>query len=229
MHAWDVTPAEAVAIQLRLRPLVQQADSISLDEVQTIAGIDASYKDGGRAAVVVLAFPELRPLNSAVAVLSSVFPYVPGLLSFREGPVVLAAMERLRVRPDLLIFDGQGYAHPRRMGLASHLGVYLGLPSIGCAKSRLIGRYDEPGPNPGDNAPLTDRGEVIGTVLRTKPRTNPLFISTGYRVTLDLAVEIVLRCVRGYRLPEPTRAAHNLAGERPPDARPPDGSAAPSR
>jgi deoxyribonuclease V len=215
MHEWNVSPTEAIEIQQRLRPLVKQAPAISLDDVHTVAGIDASYRDGGRAAIVVLSFPDLRRLDSAVAFRPSVFPYVPGLLSFREGPVVVDAMEKLSVRPDLLMFDGQGYAHPRRLGLASHMGVYLNLPSIGCAKSRLIGRFDEPGPNIGDRSPLTDHGEVVGTVLRTKPRTNPLFISIGYRVDLDLAVEVVLQCLRGYRLPEPTRAAHNLAGQPP--------------
>jgi deoxyribonuclease V len=217
MHDWNVSPSEALEIQQRLRSLVTQAPVIALDNVHTIAGIDAWYKEGaGRAAVVVLSYPEMRVLDTAVASRSSVFPYVPGLLSFREGPVVIAAMERLTVWPDLLMFDGQGYAHPRRFGLASHLGVYLGLPSIGCAKSRLVGRFEPPGPNPGDRSPLTDHGEVIGMVLRTKPRTNPLFISVGYRVDLEMAVKVVLTCLRGYRLPEPTRAAHNLAGESQP-------------
>jgi deoxyribonuclease V len=225
MHDWNVSPSEAVEIQQRLRPLITQAQPISLDKIHTIAGIDASYKDGGRAAIVVLAYPELRVVESATAFRPSVFPYVPGLLSFREGPVVEEAMGKLRVRPDLLMFDGQGYAHPRRFGLASHMGVYLDLPSIGCAKSRLVGRFTEPGPAAGDRAPLTDHGEVIGTVLRTKPRTNPLFISIGYRVTLEDAVEVVLRCLRGYRLPEPTRAAHNLAGApSSPPATPPTSS-----
>lgn len=167
---------------------------------------------------MVLTYPDLAVVDSAVASLPSVFPYVPGLLSFREGPVVLAAIEKLRVRPDLLVFDGQGYAHPRRLGLASHMGLYLDMPSIGCAKSRLVGRYDDPGPNLGDRAPLTDHGELIGMVVRTKPRTNPLFISAGYRIELEQAVEVVLRCLRGYRLPEPTRAAHNLADQRAPSA-----------
>jgi deoxyribonuclease V len=216
VHSWDVTPTEAIEIQQRLRARVFEAPTIRLEEIHTVAGIDASYKENsGRAAIVVLSFPDLRVVDSAVAYRPSVFPYVPGLLSFREGPVVIAAMERLKVRPDLLMFDGQGYAHPRRLGLASHMGVYLGMPSLGCAKSRLIGRYEEPGPNAGDSSPLTDHGEVIGTALRSKLRTNPLFISVGYRIDLPTAVEVVLRCLRGYRLPEPTRAAHTLAGEPP--------------
>ena len=211
MHTWDVSPEEAVAIQQRLRAHVRPTNSFTLESLRTVAGVDAAYREGGRAAVVVLSYPDMRPLEEVVASRETVFPYVPGLLSFREAPAVLDALAKLRTRPDLLIFDGQGYAHPRRLGLAAHLGVYLDMPSIGCAKSRLIGRYDEPGPNPGDRSPLVDRGEVIGAVLRTKPRTNPLFISIGHKIDLDTAVAVVLRCLRGYRLPEPTRLADRLS------------------
>lgn len=214
MHDWDVSVEEAVAIQRRLRSLVQTAPEVALDRVRIVAGVDASYKDVAKAAVVALSFPALDVLETAVAVREIPFPYVPGLLSFREAPAVLDALAKLRARPDVLIFDGQGLAHPRRLGLASHLGVYLDLPSVGCAKSRLVGRYDEPGPTMGDRSPLMDRGEVIGTVLRTKPRTNPLFISVGHKVDLETAVGLVLACLRGYRLPEPTRLADRLAGER---------------
>jgi deoxyribonuclease V len=211
MHNWEVSPEEAVAIQQRLRPLVQRTNSFALESLRTVAGVDAAYREGGRAAVVVLSYPDMEPLEEVVASRETVFPYVPGLLSFREAPPVLDALAKLRTRPDLLIFDGQGYAHPRRLGLAAHLGVYLDMPSIGCAKSRLIGRYTEPGANPGDRSPLTDHGEVIGTVLRTKPRTNPLFISVGHKIDLETAVAVVLRCLRGYRLPEPTRLADRLS------------------
>jgi deoxyribonuclease V len=211
LHSWDVTSAEALAIQRRFAPYVRQAETIHLEQVHTVAGIDASYREIGRAVVAVFSFPDLQLIDQAVATRVSTFPYVPGLLSFREGPIVLAAMERLRSRPDLLLFDGQGYAHPRRFGLASHMGLYLDRPSIGCAKSRLTGTYAEPGPHIGDRAPLVDAGETIGMVLRTKPRTNPLFISTGYKVDLDTAVDVVLRCLRGYRLPEPTRIADRLS------------------
>lgn len=210
-HRWDVSPEEAVAIQLRLRSRVQKSNGFALESLRTVAGVDAAYREGGRAAVVVLSYPEMEPLEEAVASRETVFPYVPGLLSFREAPPVLDALASLRARPDLLIFDGQGYAHPRRMGLASHLGVYLDLPSIGCAKSRLVGRYQEPGPNTGDRSPLMDHGEVVGAVVRTKPRTNPLFISIGHKIDLETAVEVVLRCLRGYRLPEPTRLADRLS------------------
>lgn len=211
-HAWDVTPEEAIALQRQLRPLVPATPSISLEQIHTIAGIDASYRTAGRAAIVVFSFPALERIEQVTATWESPFPYVPGLLSFREGPGVVAAMAKLTTQPDLLMFDGQGYAHPRRLGLASHLGLYLDRPSIGCAKSRLVGRYTDPGPNSGDRSPLSDHGEVIGAVLRSKPRTNPLFISVGYKIDLETAVEVVLRCLRGYRLPEPTRAADRLAG-----------------
>jgi deoxyribonuclease V len=211
LHRWDMPIAEAVALQKELRERVRDAPCIALDQIHTIAGVDASYKDIARAAVVVFSFPDLQPLDQAVGVSESLFPYVPGLLSFREGPAVLEAMAKLRVTPDVLMFDGQGIAHPRRFGLAAHLGVYLDRPSIGCAKSRLVGRYEEPGPNPGDSSLLTDHGETIGVALRTKRRTKVLFISTGYKIDLPTSVNVVEMCLRGYRLPEPTRAAHNLA------------------
>ncbi|HZC76226.1 MAG TPA: deoxyribonuclease V, partial [Ktedonobacterales bacterium] len=181
-----------------------------LDDIRTVAGVDVSYGEVGRAAVVVLSFPALEVLEEVAFEGAARFPYVPGLLSFREGPLALAALERVQTRPDVLMFDGQGYAHPRRLGLASHLGVYLDMPSIGAAKSRLVGTYVEPGPNIGDRSPLVHRGEVVGVALRTKPRTNPLFVSAGHKLDLETAVAVVLRCLRGYRLPEPTRLADKL-------------------
>jgi len=210
MHPWDVGTEEALAIQWRLRPLVRQESSLALDDIRTVAGVDVSYGEVGRAAVVVLSFPELKVLEEVTIEGVARFPYVPGLLSFREGPLALAALERVQTRPDVLMFDGQGYAHPRRLGLASHLGVYLDMPSIGVAKSRLVGTYAEPGPNIGDRSPLVHRGEVVGVALRTKPRTNPLFVSAGHKLDLETAVAVVLRSLRGYRLPEPTRLADKL-------------------
>lgn len=224
LHGWQVTPEEAIAIQQRLRERVRQSDGFDPERIRTIAGVDAAYKEIGRAAVVLLSYPELAVIEEANAVQESVFPYVPGLLSFRELPMVLAALERLRTAPDLIMVDGQGIAHPRRFGIAAHLGVYLDVPTIGCAKSRLTGRYDEPGPAVGDRTPLTHRGETIGAVVRSKPRSNPLFISVGHRVSLETAVAIVLRCLRGYRLPEPTRLADRLSRT----ALPPTQSPAPS-
>jgi deoxyribonuclease V len=213
LHRWNVSVEEAIALQEQLRPLLQQAASIALDQIRTVAGVDGAYDEAGRgrAAAVVYSLPDLRDVEQATAVKEVSFPYVPGLLSFREGPVALAALAQLKAQPDVLLFDGQGYAHPRRFGLASHLGLYLGRPSIGCAKTRLIGTYDEPGPNRGDSAPLLDAGETIGMVVRTKEGTRPVFVSVGYRIDLPTAVAVVLRCVRGYRLPEPIRAADRLA------------------
>jgi len=211
-HSWDVTVEEAMAIQSRLRPLVQKTNSFQPGEIKSVAGIDVSLKDEGQAAAVVLSFPELELLDRVVATRKLDFPYVPGYLSFREAPLVLEAIERLKVQPDLLMVDGQGYAHPRRFGIACHLGVFLDKPSIGCAKSVLTGHYDELGLNPGDQQPLTNRGEVIGMAVRTKLRTNPLIISIGHKIDLATAVDFVQKCLRGYRLPETTRAAHNFAG-----------------
>jgi deoxyribonuclease V len=214
-HRWDLSVPEAVALQQELRSRVVRANGFEPERLRRVLGVDASYsayQAEGRAALVLCSFPELAVVEQAVGGRQSVFPYVPGLLSFREVPLVLDAFSRLREQPDLLLVDGHGYAHPRRFGIASHLGVYLDLPSIGCAKSRLVGSYEEPGPEPGDRSPLTHRGETIGVVLRTKRRANPLFISVGHEVDLETAVAIVLRCLRGYRLPEPTRLADKLAG-----------------
>ncbi len=211
-HRWDVTVEEAAEIQRRLRPLVQKTNGFEPGSIKKIAGIDVSLKDEGQAAVVVLSFPELEPVDRAVATRKLDFPYVPGLLSFREIPLIMDAIARLNVLPDLLMVDGQGYAHPRRFGIACHLGVFLDIPSIGCAKSVLRGHFENLGLTPGDQAPLTDRGEVIGMAVRSKVRTNPLIISIGHKIDLPTAVDYVQKCLRGYRLPETTRAAHNFAG-----------------
>jgi deoxyribonuclease V len=213
-HPWDVSAEEAVALQQRLRALVVRENGFDPTRAQTIAGIDASYRDKAYAAIVVLALPDLAVVEQAVAERETPFPYVPGLLSFREAPAVLDALEKLTTRPDVLMFDGQGIAHPRRLGIAAHLGVYLGVPSIGCAKSRLTGSYAEPGPSLGDTSPLMSGREQIGVALRSKPRTNPLFVSIGHLIDLPTAIEFVLRTLRGYRLPEPTRLADRLAGAR---------------
>lgn len=207
----DITIEQAIAIQEHLRERVQPMNGFAPDALRTVAGIDAAYHDGARAAIVVMAFPNLVVLDQATATLPTAFPYVPGLLSFREIPAALAAFAKLTVPPDVVICDGQGYAHPRRFGLACHLGVLLDRPTIGCAKTHFIGTYAEPGPNSGDCAPLIDSGETIGMVVRTKPQTKPLFVSVGHKIDLDTAVAIVLRCLRGYRLPETTRAADHLS------------------
>jgi deoxyribonuclease V len=208
---WDLTPAEAVALQKELAARVETTNAFDPAAIHTIAGIDASYKDEGLAAVVVLSYPDLTPIEEVTAARRATFPYIPGLLSFRESPLALAALEKLATLPDLLMVDGQGIAHPRRFGIASHLGLLLDRPAIGVAKSVLTGRFENLGENAGDSAPLIHRGQVIGMALRSKPRTNPLIVSIGHKIDLETAVALVMRCLRGYRLPEPTRRAHNLA------------------
>ncbi len=212
-HSWDVSEKEARQIQSRLRPLVQTSNGFDPTQIKTVAGIDCSLKEEGRAVVVVLSFPELQIIDQAVTTRPLTFPYIPGLLSFRETPVVLDAIEKLKIRPDVLMVDGQGYAHPRRFGIACHLGVFLDIPSIGCAKSVLTGHFEELGPNPGDQAPLIDKrtGETIGMAVRTKLKTNPMIISVGHKIDLATAVDLVLKCERGYRLPETTRIADKIS------------------
>jgi deoxyribonuclease V len=180
-----------------------------------IAGVDISAGKRGemaKGAVVVLSYPELRVVETKVVNGELDFPYIPGLLSFRESPLILAACERLTATPDLILVDGQGVAHPRRMGLASHLGLFLNTPTIGCAKSLLCGRHEMPGDKPGSYAEVVDRGETIGVVLRTKSVTKPIYVSIGHKIDLQTAIYWVLECCRGYRLPEPTRLAHLAAG-----------------
>lgn len=213
----DSAIGAAIAMQEQWRGRVQPTNSFAPDELHTVAGIDAAYHGDARAAVVVMSFPALVMVEQATATLPTAFPYVPGLLSFREIPVVLAALAKLTTQPDIVICDGQGYAHPRRFGLACHLGVLIDKPTIGCAKTHFIGDYVEPGPNMGDCSPLIDDGETIGMVVRTRPATKPVFVSIGHKVDLDTAVAIVLRCVRGYRLPETTRAADHLSKNISPD------------
>ena len=215
LHPWDVSPKEAIAIQKRLAAQVVREDEPQ--EVRRVAGVDISVdraRGVGTGAVVVLSYPDLEIAEVEVAQAPLTFPYVPGLLSFREVPVLRAAFERLSGAIDLLLVDGQGRAHPRRFGLACHLGLLLDVPAIGCAKSRLLGEHDAPDEAAGSRADLIDRGELIGGVLRTRTGVKPLFVSLGHRIGLAEAEEWVLRCCRSYRLPEPTRLAHQAAGGR---------------
>jgi deoxyribonuclease V len=214
-HRWDVTPAEARRLQAAMAAEVDVTTPLA-DSWQTVAAADVSfdrYSPVLHAAVVVVDRASGTLTDSAVVSAPAAFPYVPGLLSFREAPAVLEAFGRLETVPDVLLCDGQGRAHPRRLGLACHLGLWLGLPAIGCAKSRLCGEYDEPGPQRGDRAPLIDRGEVVGAVLRTRDRVAPLYVSPGHRCDLESAVRVVLELVGKYRLPEPARLAHRLVNE----------------
>ena len=215
LHSWDMTAEEARAQQTAMRGLVSLEDGFG--EIKTVAGLDLSFDvegNQGHAAVVVLSYPDCRVLETRYATAALRMPYIPGLLSFRESPVALEAFAQVQAVPDLLMVDGQGLAHPRGFGIACHLGVLLGVPSIGVAKSFLYGKYDAEalGEAAGVSVPLHDRAgqRVIGSVTRTKQRTNPLFLSPGHRVSVESATRLVLDCVRGYRLPEPTRQAHNL-------------------
>jgi deoxyribonuclease V len=212
IHDWNVPPREAAGIQRTLSTRVVRKDR--LGEVRHVAGVDVGFREGKtRAAVAVLDYPGLSLVDHAIAHRPTEFPYVPGLLSFREAPAVLDALGRLSIRPDLLLCDGQGIAHPRRFGIACHLGVLTDIPSIGVAKSRLIGTYAEPGNGRSDWSALMDGNETIGAVLRTRPHVKPLFISIGHRINLETAIAWVMACCTRYRLPETTRSAHRLASE----------------
>jgi len=213
LHLWDATPAQAGRLQkqlsgrVRLEPLAHWP--------KLAAGLDCAFSPDKKyiaAAAVLLRLEDFEVVETTSAVLPVQFPYIPGLLSFREAPVCIAAVEKLRRRPDVFLVDGQGLAHPRRLGLACHLGLFLDLPTIGCAKSRLIGQYENLPIQKGASAPLTDKGEIIGSVVRTRTDVKPLFISPGHRITFEQAVEVVLACCTKYRLPEPTRLAHQFVG-----------------
>jgi len=211
-HPWDVSASEAVAIQKRLAPLVERQNRFDPAAVALIAGVDAGFpKDTARAAIAVLSYSALEVVETAVAEIPVAFPYVPGLLSFREAPAALAAYRRLKTTPDLLIVDGQGLAHRRRFGIACHLGLLLDLPTIGSAKSLLVGRHAPLSEEAGASADLVDKGEVIGQVVRTRAGIKPLYVSVGHRIDLATAVRFVLATCRRYRLPEPQRDAHNAA------------------
>ncbi|MEW5942255.1 MAG: deoxyribonuclease V [Pseudomonadota bacterium] len=211
-HPWNITPKEAVAIQNQLRGEVVTEDQ--LGPVRHVASVDVGFENGGtvtRAAVAVLSFPALQLEEYAIARMPTSFPYVPGLLSFREAPAVLQALERLKTVPDLLLCDGQGIAHPRRFGIACHVGLLSGIPSIGVGKTRLTGSHDEVPDQKGAWRPLLDKGETIGAVLRTRAGAKPIYVSVGHRVALETAIAYVMACVTKYRLPETTRWAHRLA------------------
>lgn len=212
LHNWDVCYADALGLQYELagRLVLEDGD---LAGFRRIAGADISYSrndDLFFAAVVVLDAETMEVVEQSSSVERVSFPYIPGLLSFREAPVLLKAFEKLRGRPDAVMFDGQGTAHPRRMGLACHMGLFLDIPALGCAKKRLVGEYKEPGIEKGSCSELVHRGERVGAVVRTKDRVKPVFISPGHRIGISRAIETALACCRGYRIPEPTRQAHLL-------------------
>lgn len=217
LHRWNVTPAEAMALQRELAPqVVREGDA---GEVRLVAAADIAFVERApawaagtaRAAVVLMSYPELAVVEQHVIEAPVRFPYVPGLLSFREMPALALVFERLSREPDLLLVDGQGIAHPRRFGIASHVGLLAGVPTIGCAKSRLCGEAEEPGPERGSMTELVDDGEVIGLVVRTKARVKPLYVSVGHMIGLREAAEWVLRLAPTHRLTEPVRLADRLS------------------
>jgi deoxyribonuclease V len=209
LHSWNLTPKDAVALQRELAGRIDVGRP--LKKCELIAGADCSYNRFSSvlyAAVVVLRTSDWTIVETQGLSGETQFPYVPGLLSFREVPILLDVFAKLKHRPDAVMFDGQGRAHPRRIGLACHAGLWLDIPTFGCAKTRLIGEHDEPGPNAGDFAALRDKDEIIGSVVRTKRKTKPVFVSPGHRIDLESAVHWTLASCRGYRIPEPTRQAH---------------------
>jgi deoxyribonuclease V len=208
-HNWNLTPSEAIALQQELRREVISDRPIDLDRIELVAGVDVSVKnEQSQAAIVVMTYPGFLPVETVLARRPTPFPYVPGLLSFREGPVLEEAFEKLETVPDVFLFDGMGIAHPRRIGIASHMGLWLQRPTIGCGKTLLCGRYKDLGEEKG-----SARKETIGVALRTRTAKNPMFISPGHLADIPTAAELVLRCSPKYRLPEPIRMAHNAAGD----------------
>lgn len=216
IHDWNLSPTQAVEIQKQLRYEVETQDRFD-QPIKTVAGIDLGYdvkNDTSRAVVVVLSFPELELLETSEAKLPIQFPYVPGLLSFRETPVAIKALEKLQNTPDIILCDGQGLAHPRRFGIACHIGVLADIPTIGVAKSLLVGKFENLGEERGSVAALIHKNEQVGVALRTKNKVQPLFVSVGHRVSLATATGLVLQCAPKYRLPETTRLADKMASYR---------------
>ena len=214
-HDWDLTPKEAIALQKQLAGKVIRRSAINMKDISTVAGVDTHFHRGlAIAAVVVIRLSDLATVDHATAAKKISFPYIPGLLTFREGPSILAALDHLTAVPDLLIFDGQGIAHPRRCGLASHIGLLLDMPTIGCAKTRLSGRYEGSHTEKGNYCYLKDGDEIIGAVVRTRSNVKPLFVSIGHRINLHDSINIVLQCCSRFRLPETTRRTDKLARRR---------------
>ncbi|MDP2936656.1 MAG: deoxyribonuclease V [Dehalococcoidia bacterium] len=212
LHPWHVTPEQAQKIQRELASRVSTRNE--LGEIRRVAGADIAVGRAGgwaRVAVVILSYPEMELLEQRMVERQLAFPYIPGLLSFREAPAILEAFEKVRETPDLLLVDGQGLAHPRRFGIACHLGLLLDIPTIGCAKSRLVGEHDQLGNAPGSQAEVIDKGQVVAMALRTREGSKPIYVSVGHKMDLSTAVRLVMKCVRGRRLPEPTRLADKAA------------------
>lgn len=213
LHDWNVTPQEAIALQKTLAAEVISDKPLDIAAIKLVAGVDVSVKENvSQAAVVILTYPDLQVIETVLVQQPTPFPYIPGLLSYREGPVLEAAFARLEHEPDVFIFDGMGIMHPRRIGIASHMGVWLQKPTIGCGKTFFLGQYDEPPQERGAWSLLRDKGQVIGAVLRTRQGVKPVYISPGHLADLPTSLDLIMRCTPKYRLPEPIRQAHNAAG-----------------
>jgi len=212
VHPWDLKPEAAIELQTRLAPRVIRKSRIRSADVAAVAGVDVAYaNDMAYAAVVVFNLTDLKVLEKAVASKTARFPYVPGMLSFREGPVIMEALGKLKAPPDLLMVDGHGIAHPRRFGIASHIGLLTDIPAIGCAKTILLGDYEELQGTRGSISYLTEGQVTIGAVVRTRTAVKPVFVSIGHLIDLNDSIRIILKSCRGYRLPEPIRAADHLS------------------
>lgn len=212
LHPWNLTPSQAIDLQKKLSTQVECSDN--LGTIRHVAGVDVGFQDKGRtthAAVAILTFSNLQLVEQSVVRFPTNFPYIPGLLSFREIPALLEAFKNIEIKPDVILCDGQGLAHPRRFGIACHLGVILNIPCIGVAKNRLVGTHRTVPDEKGQWCPLRHQEQTVGAVLRTRCNVKPVYVSTGHRVSLETAIEIVMDCITRYRLPETTRMAHRLA------------------
>lgn len=213
LHDWNLSPQAAIALQKELASQLIDAP-LDLTTVRTVAGVDVSVKNNvSQAAVVVSTYPDLVPIETVRAQLPTTYPYIPGLLTFREGEVLVEAFRQLQHEPDVFIFDGMGRIHPRRIGIAAHMGLWLDKPTLGCGKTHFIGTYTDPDVSAGSYNPLMDKDEQIGVVLRTRTGVKPVYISAGHRMDLTSAVAVAVACTTRYRLPQPIREAHNAAGQ----------------
>ncbi|MEN6384366.1 MAG: deoxyribonuclease V [Phycisphaerales bacterium] len=211
LHNWEITPKEAIALQKKMAGSVIYSKFDK--KINTVAGLDCSFSKDKKniiACIIVLSAENFEIIEASYCVQKVSFPYIPGLLSFREAPACLAAAEKLKITPDCVIVDGQGIAHPRRFGVACHLGLFLDIPTIGCAKSRLIGEFENPGARKGARSEMIDKDEIIGSVVRTRDNVKPVFVSVGHKCRLEDAIRIVLECCQKYRIPEPSRLAHQM-------------------
>ena len=214
LHDWDLSPKEAIALQKKLVPQLVDDSPIDLKSINTVAGVDVSVKGGLTCAcVVVLSYPDLELIETVCARQPTSYPYIPGLLTFREGPALESVFRKIQNEPDVFIFDGMGQMHPRRMGIAAHLGLWLGRPTMGCGKRHFIGEYQQPGNEKGCLSTVTYQGQRVGVVLRTRPNVKPIYVSVGHMADIESGVQLVLSCTPKFRLPLPIRLAHRAASE----------------